>query len=135
VLPVAARRSFAEPAAATRLSVLPARVTDVIERAADTARRAGLRAAFSAHAGVGSISGVVAAGPDTVAPIVATLRDWRAAARGAGGHAVLESAPLAVKEALDPWDEAGPAFRIMQRIKAQLDPNGILNPGRYVGGI
>ena len=29
----------------------------------------------------------------------------------------------------------GVAGRIMQRIKAQLDPQNILNPGRFVGGI
>jgi glycolate oxidase FAD binding subunit len=33
------------------------------------------------------------------------------------------------------WDDPGPSLRIMQRIKAQLDPNGLLNPGRFVGGI
>jgi len=33
------------------------------------------------------------------------------------------------------WDEAGPALRIMERIKAQLDPRGVLNPGRVAGGI
>jgi len=33
------------------------------------------------------------------------------------------------------WDDLGAAGRIMQRIKAQLDPKGILNPGRFVAGI
>ena len=33
------------------------------------------------------------------------------------------------------WDDAGPAGRVMQRIKARLDPNNVLNPGRFVAGI
>jgi len=134
-LPVAARRAVAGPAAVMRLSVLPARVAEVVERASATARSLGLRAAFSAHAGVGVISGALAPGPDAVARVASTLSDWRAAARGAGGHATLEVAPLAVKEAVGVWDQPGPAGRLMGRIKAQLDPNGILNPGRFVGGI
>ena len=42
------------------------------------------------------------------------------------------TAPLAVKEQLDVWDQSGAALRIMQRIKSQLDPDGILNPGRFL---
>jgi FAD/FMN-containing dehydrogenase len=33
------------------------------------------------------------------------------------------------------WDDLGAAGRVMQRIKAQLDPNNLLNPGRFVAGI
>ena len=54
---------------------------------------------------------------------------------GAGGHALVEWAPLAVKERVAVWDDPGPAARIMRGIKERLDPHGILNPGRFVGGI
>jgi len=59
----------------------------------------------------------------------------RGLARAGGGHAVLEAAPLAVKAHVPVWDDPGAAERIMQRIKAQLDPLNILNPGRFVAGI
>jgi len=49
--------------------------------------------------------------------------------------APLARAPLAVKTVLPVWDDAGPAGRIMQRIKAELDPHNVLNPGRFVAGI
>ena len=42
---------------------------------------------------------------------------------------------MPVKSALPVWDEAGAAGRLMKRIKAQLDPNNLLNPGRFVGGV
>ncbi len=54
---------------------------------------------------------------------------------GAGGHALVEWAPLAVKERVAVWDAPGPAVRIMKGLKERLDPRGILNPGRFVGGI
>jgi glycolate oxidase FAD binding subunit len=48
---------------------------------------------------------------------------------------VLEWAPQAVKAEVPVWDDLGAAGRIMQRIKAQLDPQNLLNPGRFVAGI
>ena len=67
--------------------------------------------------------------------VAAVLAEWRAAAHAGGGHASIAFAPLAVKAALPVWDDAGAAGRIMRRIKAQLDPNDVLNPGRFVGGM
>jgi glycolate oxidase FAD binding subunit len=52
-----------------------------------------------------------------------------------GGHAMVQWAPLAVKERVPVWDAGGPSLRLMQGIKARLDPRGILNPGRFVGEI
>jgi glycolate oxidase FAD binding subunit len=63
------------------------------------------------------------------------LEDWRASARAGGGHASVTWAPLPVKSALPVWDDAAAAGRLMQRIKTQLDPNNVLNPGRFVAGI
>ena len=63
-------------------------------------------------------------------------REAAAEATGKGQFlAAPESARLAVKERVPVWDNPGPALRIMQRIKSQLDPAGLLNPGRFVGGI
>ena len=125
------------PAAVMRLSVLPAQVGDVMEQAVVAARARGLLCACSAHVGVGVVRAALFSTREQqeLAPVAATLADWRGIARSAGGHAVLESAPLAVKSELPVWDDAGAAGRIMQRIKTQLDPRNILNPGRFVAGI
>ena len=40
-----------------------------------------------------------------------------------------------MKAAVGVWDDAGAAGRIMQRIKQQLDPRNVLNPGRFVANI
>ena len=128
-------RVFPEAAAQLRLAVLPSQVVEVIEHAGAAAQRAGLRAAFGAHAAVGIVTAVLAGGSESAQPVIAALREWRELVRAAGGHAVLERAPLAVKEQVAVWDPPGAALRIMERIKTQLDPKGILNPGRFVGGI
>jgi glycolate oxidase FAD binding subunit len=65
--------------------------------------------------------------------IVAPLREALAAE---GGSLVVERAPLYLKSAADVW---GPipdvALAVMRRLKAEFDPRGVLNPGRFVGGL
>jgi glycolate oxidase FAD binding subunit len=129
-----ARDAFASPGAVMSLSVLPTVVADTMEQGADAARRRGLASAWAAHAGVGAVTGAVVADREA-ATVAAVLAEWRAIARAAGGHAMLAWAPLAVKSQVPVWDDPGPAGRIMQRIKAQLDPNNVLNPHRFVAGI
>ena len=133
----AAAAAFATPAAVMRLCVLPTQVADVMEQGGEVARARGLGSAWSAHAGVGVVTGALgpgesARGIDAVADV---LGEWRGIARACAGYAVLDSAPLAVKDAVGVWDDAGGAGRIMQRIKHELDPRNILNPGRFVGNI
>ena len=131
------RDGVGAPAAVMALSVLPTLVAELMEQGASSARQHGLVSAWSAHAGVGLVTGAVRADTDRQDPaaLSAALSEWRTAARAGGGHASIVQAPLAVKSALAVWDDPGPAARIMQRIKAQLDPRDILNPGRFVAGI
>jgi len=117
--------------------VLPTQVAELMEQGAGAARARGLAAAWAAHAGVGVVSAALSAGhePSEPAPIAAVLAEWREIARAGGGLATLEWAPLAVKSQVPVWDDPRAAGRIMQRIKAELDPKNVLNPGRFVAGI
>ena len=134
---MAARAAFPVATAVMAFGVLPTQVAELMEQGSGVARARGLGTAWAARAGVGVVSAALATGhePAEPAPIAAVLAEWREMARAGGGHATLEWAPLAVKAQVPVWDDAGAAGRIMQRIKAELDPKNVLNPGRFVAGI
>jgi glycolate oxidase FAD binding subunit len=68
--------------------------------------------------------------------VAAALERLRADAAAAEGTLVIERAPRAVREAVDPWGPVEPAaLDLMRALKAELDPRGVLNPGRFVGGL
>jgi glycolate dehydrogenase FAD-binding subunit len=129
------RAGMPDVAAIMRWGVLPTRLPELMENGAAIARRNSLRAALAAHAGVGIATAVLAGRGADADATVKTLDEWRGMVDGAGGHAILEWAPLGVKERVAVWDEPGPALRLMKALKDHLDPRGILNPGRFVGGI
>jgi glycolate oxidase FAD binding subunit len=51
--------------------------------------------------------------------------------RTEGSLVVLQAAPE-IKRRFDVWGYNGDALPLMRRIKQQFDPNGILNPGRFL---
>jgi glycolate oxidase FAD binding subunit len=57
----------------------------------------------------------------------------RAALVAGGGSLVIEHAPAGL--GIEPWGPPPPSFAIMQRLKRRFDPDGRLNPGRFVGGL
>lgn len=66
---------------------------------------------------------------------VAAIHRVRELAAATGGTAVVERCPPAVKRNIDVWGDTPQGIEIMRRIKEKFDPSGILNPGRFVGGI
>src|SRR5207244_10604267 len=111
------REAFAETAATMRWVLLPSQVADCMEQGAAVAQRAGLRAAMAAHAGVGIVEAALGGGEHAdLERVAAVLGEWRALPRGAGGHAVVQRAPLPVQGGLPLWDGAGAALPHMGRI-------------------
>ena len=51
------------------------------------------------------------------------------------GAWVVERCLPELKQGLDVWGPPPPGLEIMRRLKLELDPHGILNPGRFVGGL
>ncbi|MFI5934478.1 FAD-binding oxidoreductase [Actinoplanes sp. NPDC051494] len=62
------------------------------------------------------------------------LPGLREAAHRAGGHAVVLTAPAAVRQRVDMWGPV-PGLELMRRVKDQFDPGHRFAPGRFVGGI
>jgi glycolate oxidase FAD binding subunit len=67
--------------------------------------------------------------------IAALIEEARSVASAEGGYLVLESAPPDVKALVDSWGDARGGQALMRNLKQQFDPTGVLNPGRFVGGI
>lgn len=63
------------------------------------------------------------------------LRQIQSTAVSLGGDAIVETCPQTVKELIDVWGPAPSGMEIMRRIKRQFDPKGVLNPGRFIGGL
>ena len=87
--------------------------------------------AWYATLGLGFAGGAVA----DVAATTATVNAARAALVAEGGSLVVETAPAELRAVVDPWGPVPPAFAIMERLKRRFDPQGRLNPGRFVGGL
>ena len=56
-------------------------------------------------------------------------------ARELGGSVVVEHAPPDLKRLIEVWGDFPVGLEIMRSIKQKFDPAGILNPGRFVGGM
>ncbi len=67
--------------------------------------------------------------------VVEAVKQLRNFAQGCGGSLVILEAPPEVKGNVDVWGSVGNALPLMRGLKEQFDPQRILNPGRFVGGI
>jgi glycolate oxidase FAD binding subunit len=111
-----------------RVDALPARVHAGAERLRD----AGARLLVYPGAGLAFAFFDLAADAGDARAALAAARD---AARAGGGGFVLEEAPLAVKRAHDVFGDPPGGLGIMRALKQRFDPQGILNPGRFAGGV
>ena len=115
-----------------RGGVLPADCARAME-AVQTAIAQGAATRIAATAAQGALRGEVRA--ETVEALVRSLTAAREALAALGGYLVVLDAPEAVRRSVDVWGPPPDGFSTMRRLKAEFDPKGILNPGRFVGGI
>ena len=64
-----------------------------------------------------------------------TIRTVRRVAGSCGGYVVVERCSVALKRRIDVWGGEVEGMELMRRVKKELDPQAILSPGRFVGGI
>lgn len=67
--------------------------------------------------------------------LLAALSILRAEIGQLSGSCVALHAPLDVKQRIDVWGAEPGALPLMRRVKDRFDPQHVLNPGRFVGGI
>jgi glycolate oxidase FAD binding subunit len=63
------------------------------------------------------------------------LGDLRGFLNPSGGYLSILEAPIALKKAVEVWGYSGNALAAMRKLKERFDPQGGLNPGRFVGGL
>ncbi len=63
----------------------------------------------------------------------ALATEVRALAGRHGATCVFTRLPIELTGQLDPWGDAGTAFRLMRGLKETLDPDALFSPGRFVG--
>jgi glycolate oxidase FAD binding subunit len=106
-----------------RVSTLQTRLAGVLAAARDLGGRAVARA--------GLVVAWVALPAEGGAGAVGELR-----ARLGPDPCVVQDAPRAVREALDPWGPVDPgALALMRRVRERFDPHRTLNPGVYAGAL
>lgn len=64
-----------------------------------------------------------------------TLLELRKLCQAQGGFLTVLESPVSFKQQLDPWGYTGNALQMMAAIKKQFDPENLLSPHRFVGGI
>jgi glycolate oxidase FAD binding subunit len=89
---------------------------------------------LQAHAGSGIVRGHLAGGL-TLERVQAMLKELADAAAAARGNLVLPRCPPGWKRSLPVWGAPRGDLGLMRKVKEQLDPRGLFNPGRFVGGI
>ena len=125
------------PAMTGRASALPTKIPEVMKAVERSTQDTALEPAILSQPGYGTI--VVNWFSDNDEPTEEALSEAVTQARNAvhlaGGTLVIERCPVKVKSKLDVWDDVGESLAIMRRMKDQYDPKGVLNPGRFAGGI
>ena len=116
-----------------KLTATLSRVPDLVAAALAARDRRGVPVAVRGSVGTGVLYAGMPGATDPAA-VAAVLADLRLVARVAGGHAVVLTAPAAVRDGLDLWGPV-PGLALMRSVKSQFDPGRRFAPGRFVGGL
>lgn len=120
-----------------KLSVLPARMKDILAEMKASAEANSLRWAAMAR-GVGVIYAALlpdSRGDEERGRIVRTARQIQTTCARVGGHATIPWCPSEWKLSLQVWGGERADLAQMCKLKPVFDPQGILGAGRFVGGI
>ena len=122
-----------------KITVPMARVWPLADRA-ESVVASGLASAYRISAGSGCIQLYLARQGDAsglggLPGVSGLLVDLRRLATAAEGHLVVVQGAESLSPGLDAWGDIGASLGVMRALKARFDPAGILNPGRFVGGI
>ncbi|UCH86540.1 MAG: FAD-binding oxidoreductase [Dehalococcoidia bacterium] len=128
------RPSSSDAALVCKSAVLPSQVPTLSEQIETARRELAIEPQVVSHltAGVVYSTWPFPQDEDIQRPLDVVTKLHRTVAR-LGGSLIVETCPSALKEKIDVWGEPAADFPLMRRLKEQFDPQGILNPGRFLG--
>ena len=136
-LEASAVRRFSEPIT-FQLTYPISLMQEIVSFAEDALSESGIEHTLLVHGGTGACTVTLSkdqGGSGTGGAAVHFIHDLLARCCERGGNLIVLSAPPGLKRQLKMWGEPGPDLLVMKRIKTQIDPSGILSPGRFVGGL
>jgi FAD/FMN-containing dehydrogenase len=117
---------------------LISRSGEMLESYGKITRELGVDCAFICHSGNGILYSYILAEKNLrskIESLVELIGKLTSEAVKNEGNLVVESSPLLIKKKVDVWGQLRSDSQIMHRLKEQMDPSGILNAGRFIGGI
>jgi FAD/FMN-containing dehydrogenase len=114
----------------------PRRLLDWVGEAHAAAARAGVEVMLLAQPGHGVLQLSVRDASSMGRVADELVRPLRRALEAEGGSLIVERAPIELKAQCEAWGSMSPEIlSIMTRMKSEFDPQSLLNPGRFVGGL
>jgi glycolate oxidase FAD binding subunit len=124
------RSGLINQGALVKVSVLPTELADTLRLIESLAGEGGYAAA--GRAGLGVFLLRVVENISVQKRVIEGLRGFLPPGRGS---AVVVNGSPELKDHLDVWGPIGDGLSLMQRVKKQFDPAGVLSPGRGPGGL
>lgn len=123
-----------ENAVVCRIGTVMTETLATLEAATQLADTARIGVQCRCHYGNGVVFGVFrpVSSADDLGQLIERLRKEMATREG---HVVVESAPGGVKRLLDVWGPPTGPLDLMRQLKERLDPDRLLNRGRFIWGV
>ncbi len=125
-------RVFGGEGTIVKLVVLPSDLSATLAWVDEAARAQSLDCEMVGRAGLGVLYLRLSGAASAQASLVRSLRERIGRGRGS---VVIRQAGRELRTLVDVWGPLGDGFPLMQQVKRQFDPGGILNPGRGPGGL
>ena len=120
-----------------KASLQLSKMREFLDQSTHTATAGGLQFATVARAGTGIVYCYLWPATTNKNHVVGSIEDScrsvQAEATRLGGSTVIEWCPESLKDKIELWATPGDDFPLMQRLKSQMDPTCILNPGTLWG--
>jgi len=119
-----------------RSNVVISKLTETLGNYEKMAQASGVDCALIGHAGNGILTSyILDYGAAKMGPVVDLIGKFTDEAAKHEGNLIVESSPRDLKERISVWGRPRSDEVVMRRLKETVDPGGVLNPGRFVGGI